>query len=86
MGNAAALELLLSDKNHLTACFCLPPLQYMGCIEVLKSMRSLDFNTRTQVTRYAVVQQNGAVSHQYIESFKQIGKSIKLLLEQKVIG
>lgn len=26
-------------------------LQYMGCIEVLKSMRSLDFTTRTQVTR-----------------------------------
>lgn len=25
--------------------------QYMGCIEVLRSMRSLDFNTRTQVTR-----------------------------------
>uniref|UniRef100_A0A8C5UBQ3 SHC-transforming protein 2 n=1 Tax=Malurus cyaneus samueli TaxID=2593467 RepID=A0A8C5UBQ3_9PASS len=24
----------------------------MGCIEVLRSMRSLDFNTRTQVTRY----------------------------------
>uniref|UniRef100_A0A3B3TV51 SHC (Src homology 2 domain containing) transforming protein 2 n=1 Tax=Poecilia latipinna TaxID=48699 RepID=A0A3B3TV51_9TELE len=24
--------------------------RYMGCIEVLKSMRSLDFNTRTQVT------------------------------------
>ncbi|MBN3323006.1 SHC3 protein, partial [Atractosteus spatula] len=27
---------------------------YMGCIEVLKSMRSLDFNTRTQVTREAI--------------------------------
>ncbi|NXY78666.1 SHC2 protein, partial [Glareola pratincola] len=26
--------------------------RYMGCIEVLRSMRSLDFNTRTQVTRY----------------------------------
>uniref|UniRef100_A0A9J8D9N1 SHC (Src homology 2 domain containing) transforming protein 2 n=1 Tax=Cyprinus carpio carpio TaxID=630221 RepID=A0A9J8D9N1_CYPCA len=25
--------------------------RYMGCIEVLKSMRSLDFSTRTQVTR-----------------------------------
>uniref|UniRef100_A0A8C1IRJ7 SHC (Src homology 2 domain containing) transforming protein 2 n=2 Tax=Cyprinus carpio TaxID=7962 RepID=A0A8C1IRJ7_CYPCA len=24
--------------------------RYMGCIEVLKSMRSLDFSTRTQVT------------------------------------
>ncbi|NXF38530.1 SHC2 protein, partial [Nyctibius bracteatus] len=29
-------------------------LQYMGCIEVLRSMRSLDFNTRTQVTREAI--------------------------------
>lgn len=29
-----------------------PPLpQYMGCVEVLQSMRALDFNTRTQVTR-----------------------------------
>lgn len=28
----------------------LPP-QYMGCVEVLQSMRALDFNTRTQVTR-----------------------------------
>uniref|UniRef100_A0A8C3G007 SHC-transforming protein 2 n=1 Tax=Chrysemys picta bellii TaxID=8478 RepID=A0A8C3G007_CHRPI len=27
---------------------------YMGCIEVLRSMRSLDFNTRTQVTREAI--------------------------------
>nr|XP_026654143.1 SHC-transforming protein 2-like [Zonotrichia albicollis] len=26
----------------------------MGCIEVLRSMRSLDFNTRTQVTREAI--------------------------------
>ncbi|NWU13820.1 SHC2 protein, partial [Cephalopterus ornatus] len=30
------------------------PPQYMGCIEVLRSMRSLDFNTRTQVTREAI--------------------------------
>ncbi|XP_031431251.1 SHC-transforming protein 2 isoform X2 [Clupea harengus] len=28
--------------------------RYMGCIEVQKSMRSLDFNTRTQVTREAI--------------------------------
>uniref|UniRef100_A0A8C3RTZ3 SHC adaptor protein 4 n=1 Tax=Chelydra serpentina TaxID=8475 RepID=A0A8C3RTZ3_CHESE len=28
--------------------------QYMGCIEVLQSMRSLDFGTRTQVTREAI--------------------------------
>uniref|UniRef100_A0A8D0GQC7 SHC-transforming protein 2 n=1 Tax=Sphenodon punctatus TaxID=8508 RepID=A0A8D0GQC7_SPHPU len=29
-------------------------IRYMGCIEVLRSMRSLDFNTRTQVTREAI--------------------------------
>ncbi|XP_039215070.1 SHC-transforming protein 4 isoform X4 [Crotalus tigris] len=28
--------------------------EYMGCIEVLQSMRSLDFGTRTQVTREAI--------------------------------
>ncbi|CAL9696292.1 unnamed protein product [Knipowitschia caucasica] len=28
--------------------------RYMGCIEVQKSMRSLDFSTRTQVTREAI--------------------------------
>ncbi|XP_043533365.1 SHC-transforming protein 1-like isoform X3 [Chiloscyllium plagiosum] len=28
--------------------------RYMGCVEVLQSMRSLDFNTRTQVTREAI--------------------------------
>ncbi|KAG8454710.1 hypothetical protein GDO86_001071 [Hymenochirus boettgeri] len=28
--------------------------RYMGCIEVMRSMRSLDFNTRTQVTREAI--------------------------------
>ncbi|XP_034290588.1 SHC-transforming protein 4 isoform X2 [Pantherophis guttatus] len=28
--------------------------RYMGCIEVLQSMRSLDFGTRTQVTREAI--------------------------------
>ncbi|KFW07305.1 SHC-transforming protein 3, partial [Eurypyga helias] len=29
-------------------------LQYLGCIEVLRSMRSLDFNTRTQIAREAI--------------------------------
>ncbi|XP_072888967.1 SHC-transforming protein 1-like isoform X3 [Hemitrygon akajei] len=28
--------------------------RYLGCVEVLQSMRSLDFNTRTQVTREAI--------------------------------
>ncbi|XP_075062028.1 SHC-transforming protein 4 [Mixophyes fleayi] len=32
-------------------CYCV---KYMGCIEVLQSMRSLDFGTRTQVTREAI--------------------------------
>uniref|UniRef100_A0A673GYL9 PID domain-containing protein n=1 Tax=Sinocyclocheilus rhinocerous TaxID=307959 RepID=A0A673GYL9_9TELE len=26
--------------------------KYLGCIEVLRSMRSLDFTTRSQITRY----------------------------------
>ncbi|XP_069767902.1 SHC-transforming protein 1-like isoform X2 [Narcine bancroftii] len=33
------------------ACYTV---KYMGCVEVLRSMRSLDFNTRTQVTREAI--------------------------------
>ncbi|XP_059363735.1 SHC-transforming protein 1-like isoform X3 [Carassius carassius] len=28
--------------------------RYMGCVEVMQSMRALDFNTRTQVTREAI--------------------------------
>ncbi|XP_055514361.1 SHC-transforming protein 2 [Leucoraja erinacea] len=35
--------------------------RYMGCIEVLKSMRSLDFSTRTQVTREAINRLHEAV-------------------------
>uniref|UniRef100_A0A8B9G1M9 SHC adaptor protein 4 n=1 Tax=Amazona collaria TaxID=241587 RepID=A0A8B9G1M9_9PSIT len=35
---------------------------YMGCIEVLQSMRSLDFGTRTQVTREAISRLCEAVS------------------------
>ncbi|XP_004778199.1 SHC-transforming protein 2 isoform X2 [Mustela putorius furo] len=35
--------------------------QYMGCIEILRSMRSLDFNTRTQVTREAINRLHEAV-------------------------
>ncbi|KAB0394129.1 hypothetical protein E2I00_016074, partial [Balaenoptera physalus] len=34
---------------------------YMGCIEVLRSMRSLDFSTRTQVTREAINRLHEAV-------------------------
>ncbi|XP_054024736.1 SHC-transforming protein 4 isoform X3 [Dryobates pubescens] len=36
--------------------------RYMGCIEVLQSMRSLDFGTRTQVTREAISRLCEAVS------------------------
>ncbi|KAM9090325.1 LOW QUALITY PROTEIN: SHC-transforming protein 4 [Megaptera novaeangliae] len=35
--------------------------RYMGCIEVLQSMRSLDFGMRTQVTREAISHLCGAV-------------------------
>ncbi|XP_033615336.1 SHC-transforming protein 2, partial [Fukomys damarensis] len=35
--------------------------KYMGCIEVLRSMRSLDFSTRTQVTREAINRLHEAV-------------------------
>ncbi|XP_069783914.1 LOW QUALITY PROTEIN: SHC-transforming protein 2-like [Narcine bancroftii] len=35
--------------------------RYMGCIEVVKSMRSLDFSTRTQVTREAINRLHEAV-------------------------
>ncbi|KAM8804579.1 SHC-transforming protein 4 [Eudromia elegans] len=38
------------------------PVRYMGCIEVLQSMRSLDFSTRTQVTREAISRLCEAVS------------------------
>ncbi|XP_055521493.1 LOW QUALITY PROTEIN: SHC-transforming protein 1-like, partial [Leucoraja erinacea] len=37
----------------VSRCFVLV-FQYMGCVEVLQSMRALDFNTRTQVTREAI--------------------------------
>lgn len=38
----------MCDTNAVAFLF---PGQYMGCVEVLQSMRALDFNTRTQVTR-----------------------------------
>ena len=41
--------LQLGSAGLLLTCALSP--QYMGCIEVLRSMRSLDFSTRTQVTR-----------------------------------
>lgn len=39
----------LGSVGPVLTCALSP--QYMGCIEVLRSMRSLDFSTRTQVTR-----------------------------------
>ncbi|XP_037767665.1 SHC-transforming protein 4 isoform X4 [Chelonia mydas] len=50
------LSLLLPD------CVLPVPNEYMGCIEVLQSMRSLDFGTRTQVTREAISRLCEAVS------------------------
>ncbi|XP_072258505.1 SHC-transforming protein 4 [Pyxicephalus adspersus] len=48
-------ELNVSYTKHVNMgpvlCYCV---KYMGCIEVLQSMRSLDFGTRTQVTREAI--------------------------------
>uniref|UniRef100_A0A4W4FFK5 SHC-transforming protein 1 n=1 Tax=Electrophorus electricus TaxID=8005 RepID=A0A4W4FFK5_ELEEL len=44
-------RLLCSQTCSLFVCCAL---QYMGCVEVLQSMRALDFNTRTQVTREAI--------------------------------
>lgn len=38
----------MPDANALAFLFSG---QYMGCVEVLQSMRALDFSTRTQVTR-----------------------------------
>ncbi|KAM6962679.1 SHC-transforming protein 2 isoform 2-T2 [Aplochiton taeniatus] len=44
----------LHPDNKITGSGASYIVRYMGCIEVLKSMRSLDFNTRTQVTREAI--------------------------------
>uniref|UniRef100_A0A8C5TCV8 SHC adaptor protein 4 n=1 Tax=Malurus cyaneus samueli TaxID=2593467 RepID=A0A8C5TCV8_9PASS len=47
-------------QDRVLPFLCFP--QYMGCIEVLQSMRSLDFGTRTQVTREAISRLCEAVS------------------------
>ncbi|XP_018418403.1 PREDICTED: SHC-transforming protein 4 [Nanorana parkeri] len=51
----SAPEQNISHTKHVNMgpvlCYCV---KYMGCIEVLQSMRSLDFGTRTQVTREAI--------------------------------
>ncbi|OXB79940.1 UNVERIFIED_CONTAM: hypothetical protein H355_009755 [Colinus virginianus] len=51
---------VLTQPSFLSISLCSP--QYMGCIEVLQSMRSLDFGTRTQVTREAISRLCEAVS------------------------
>lgn len=43
-------EAMMEEMSDTVVAFLFPG-QYMGCVEVLQSMRALDFNTRTQVTR-----------------------------------
>ncbi|KAG8440508.1 hypothetical protein GDO86_006311 [Hymenochirus boettgeri] len=47
-------EQLVVNSNSIVNDGLIHVFQYMGCIEVLQSMRSLDFGTRTQVTREAI--------------------------------
>lgn len=42
-------------KRNVKPNFVFFGFQYLGCIEVLRSMRSLDFTTRSQITRYVKV-------------------------------
>ncbi|XP_017375642.2 SHC-transforming protein 2 [Cebus imitator] len=51
----------LWGRPTLASDTCSLSWQYMGCIEVLRSMRSLDFSTRTQVTREAINRLHEAV-------------------------
>ncbi|XP_067874029.1 SHC-transforming protein 4-like isoform X2 [Heterodontus francisci] len=44
----------LQPQGDILGSGVLYTVRYMGCVEVLQSMRSLDFNTRTQVTREAI--------------------------------
>ncbi|XP_078386410.1 SHC-transforming protein 1-like isoform X1 [Cetorhinus maximus] len=44
----------LHPRGDVLGSGALYAVRYMGCVEVLQSMRSLDFNTRTQVTREAI--------------------------------
>eukprot|EP00062_Callorhinchus_milii_P002277 gi/632938308/ref/XP_007904520.1/ PREDICTED: SHC-transforming protein 4 isoform X2 [Callorhinchus milii] len=41
-------------RDHIQGTGITYTVRYMGCVEVMQSMRSLDFNTRTQVTREAI--------------------------------
>ncbi|XP_032926747.1 SHC-transforming protein 4 isoform X2 [Catharus ustulatus] len=51
-----------TDSTHSQEPGTTYSVRYMGCIEVLQSMRSLDFGTRTQVTREAISRLCEAVS------------------------
>lgn len=64
--NSQGMKLRCSDKTDLNTVgitwkrnvkpnFVFFGFQYLGCIEVLRSMRSLDFTTRSQITRYVKV-------------------------------
>uniref|UniRef100_UPI00398F4A4D SHC-transforming protein 1-like isoform X1 n=2 Tax=Pristiophorus japonicus TaxID=55135 RepID=UPI00398F4A4D len=44
----------LHPRDDVLGSGALYTVRYMGCVEVLQSMRSLDFGTRTQVTREAI--------------------------------
>uniref|UniRef100_A0A8C1W7E4 SHC adaptor protein 3 n=1 Tax=Cyprinus carpio TaxID=7962 RepID=A0A8C1W7E4_CYPCA len=43
-------KMIMSCSNRISALV----FQYLGCIEVLRSMRSLDFTTRSQITQEAI--------------------------------
>ncbi|NXJ14235.1 SHC4 protein, partial [Odontophorus gujanensis] len=53
---------LVPSREHTEEPGTAYSVRYMGCIEVLQSMRSLDFGTRTQVTREAISRLCEAVS------------------------
>ncbi|NXE48860.1 SHC4 protein, partial [Casuarius casuarius] len=53
---------LAQSAEHVAETGTTYCVRYMGCIEVLQSMRSLDFGTRTQVTREAISRLCEAVS------------------------
>ncbi|NXA47351.1 SHC4 protein, partial [Nothocercus julius] len=53
---------LVQSTGNITETGTTYCVRYMGCIEVLQSMRSLDFSTRTQVTREAINRLCEAVS------------------------
>ncbi|XP_072326795.1 SHC-transforming protein 1-like isoform X2 [Scyliorhinus torazame] len=53
-GGQPASEAKQHLRSDVLGSGALYTVRYMGCVEVLQSMRSVDFNTRTQVTREAI--------------------------------